>query len=370
MSSIVLGGPAPYNQAVRFLAALLIILALLPVGSGATEVYYRTLSNLNCRPLAMGGAFLAVPCEFEAALYNPAGFVHGQGFGGVLNLGLTLYWLSRGFGEEARFQDVELGGPPGSDFATLALSTLVGAKSLSYSVGGFYAFCNLWEESLADPATFDDPHFFHVKGLWADRSNTLGAGYHFPEGVTLAVSGTYYSREYPVVSDGGVFGGIGDWERRSGYGFTVGATWEFLPRAYVAATYVDLPDNLPGCRANLEGFGDETINVGAAWYPFPDVVFSMDVRNLVNNRAEAFREVRVGLDQRLLPHVTFRAGYAYTGDQEHLWSFGLGVGDGSQGAAGGIETNLAQSSYILNYTFLRNQTSDQIYHLLSFIVTF
>jgi len=68
--------------------------------------------------------------------------------------------------------------------------------------------------------------------------------------------------------------------------------------------------------------------------------------------------------------VTFRAGYAYTGDQEHLWSFGLGVGDGSQGAAGGIETNLAQSSYILNYTFLRNQTSDQIYHLLSFIVTF
>ena len=40
------------------------------------------------------------------------------------------------------------------------------------------------------------------------------------------------------------------------------------------------------------------------------------------------------------------------------------------GAAGGIETNLAQSSYILNYTLVRNQTADEIYHLLSLIVTF
>jgi hypothetical protein len=354
----------------RLFATLLAFVFLLAVTAGATEVYYRTLSNLNCRPLGMGGAFLAVPCEFEAALYNPASFVHGQGFGGALNLGLTLYWLARGFGEEARLQDVELGGAPGSDFATLALTTLVGAKALSYSVGGFYAFCNLWEESFADPETFDDPHFFHVKGLWSNRSNTLGVGYRFREGVCLAASGSYYSREYPVAGESPFAEGGAGLERRSGYGFTVGATWEFVPDAYAAATYVDLPDGLPGCRANLEGLGDESLNVGAAWFPFPDVVFSLDVRNLVNSRSEAFREVRVGLDQRLLPHLTFRAGYAYTGEQEHLWSLGLGVGDGLLGAAGGIETNLAQSNYILNYALVKNQTADEVYHLLSFIVTF
>ncbi len=361
----------PYNHGMRSIPPLLVFLLLITfVVAGAAEVYYRTLSNLNCRPLGMGGAFLAVPCEFEAALYNPASFVHGEGFGGTLNLGLTLYWLTRGFGEEARLEDVELGGAPGSDFATLALSTLIGAKAFSYSVGGFYAFLNLWEESLSDPATFDDPHFFHVRGLWANRSNTLGAGYRFREGVCLAISGSYYSREYPVVREDAFAEGWVEWERKSGYGFIVGASWEFVPEAYVAATYVDLPDELPDCRANLEGLGDETVNVGFAWFPFPDVVLSMDVRNLVNSRAEAFREVRLGLDQRLLTHVTFRAGYAYNAEEEHLWSLGLGLGDGLLGAAGGIETNLAQSSYILNYTLVRNQTADEIYHLMSFIVTF
>ncbi|MCK4594848.1 hypothetical protein KAU45_10130, partial [bacterium] len=175
---------------------------------------------------------------------------------------------------------------------------------------------------------------------------------------TLAASGSYYSREYPVIHDGAFMEGGVERERKSGYGFTVGATWEFAPEAYVAATYVDLPDGLPDCRANLEGLGDETVNLGLARFPFPDVVLSMDVRNLVNSRAEAFREVRLGLEQRLLPHVTFWAGYVYTAEEEHLWSLGLGVGDGLLGAAGGIETNLAQSSYILDYTLVRNLIAD------------
>ncbi|MBD3371814.1 MAG: hypothetical protein GF403_03760 [Candidatus Coatesbacteria bacterium] len=331
--------------------------------------YYRTLAQINTRPLGMGGAFTAVPCEFEAALYNPAAFVHGQGFGGLLDLGLTGYWLARGFDSAAREADVELGGAPDSDYLTLALTTLLGARGLSYTVGGFSAYLNLWEASLADPATYADRHFFHVDGLWANRSNTLGLCYSFAEdGVSLGADVTYYSREVPVEGvaddDGPVY------ERRAGYGFTVGGLWEFTPGARLGATFVELPDGLENARAGLEGFGDETINLGLSWNPYPDVVVALDVRNLVNARAAGFRELHVGLDQRLMPHVTFRGGYALTADEEHLWSLGLGVGDGRLGAAGGIETNLAQPNYILNYSFVKNQTTLDAFHLLSFSVTF
>ncbi|MCD4733968.1 hypothetical protein K8R78_06985 [bacterium] len=351
---------------------VIVLLVLLVGVSPGTEVYYRTLSQLNCRPLGMGGAFLAVPCEFEAALYNPASFTHGEGFGGVLNLGLTSYWLARGLDGTARDIDVSLGGAPESDYLTLALSTLVGTKAASYSVGDFYAFINLWEASVVNPRSFDDDHFYHVKGLWANRSNTLGIGYHFPEGITLGLSTSYYSREYfgEIVDDGDGSETLAEPTRRSGYGFTIGALWELFPGGRAALTYVDLPEGLEDCRSNLEGLGDETINLGLSYFLYPDAVVSMDIRNLVNSNAEGFREIRVGLDQRLMQHVTFRAGYAYTADEEHLWSLGLGVGDGLLGAAGGIETNLAQSSYILNYSMVKNQSADELYHLFSFVVTY
>ncbi|MBD3399984.1 MAG: hypothetical protein GF399_06600 [Candidatus Coatesbacteria bacterium] len=351
----------------RVATTCLLLACLSPAVGG--EIYYRTLAQTNTRPLGMAGAFTAVPCEFEAALYNPATFVHGQGFGGALDLGLTGYWLFRGFDEEARLEDVELGGSPDSDYLSLALSTLVGFKSLSYTAGGFSAFINLWEAALHPPASYADPHFFHVRGLWANRSNTLGVNYRFREaGVALGASASYYTRELPV--EDGIEPGGEELERRSGYGFTFGALWEFQPSFFAGATFVELPEGLGEARAGLEGLGDETINLGLSWRLRPDAIVALDVRNLVNAGSAAFRELRLGVDQRLLNHVTFRGGYAYTAEEEHLWSLGLGIGDGRLGAAGSIPTNLVQSNYVLNYAFVKNQTTLDAYHLMSFIVTF
>ncbi|MEA3408862.1 MAG: hypothetical protein U9Q95_00780, partial [Candidatus Eisenbacteria bacterium] len=273
--------------------ALALVLALpmpaFPVGS---------VSTVSPRPLAMGGAFMAVDDELAAMAWNPAGLMPQQcGSGADFRVHLNILGAPAIVRETGLLTGVE-SEPFASLPAIEKLSVALGAvaKGASVRVGGVAVGILLLEEHL-DPDGLAD-----TRGL-ADASDLLSAYYTtFAFALQLAPSVVIGGSEI-ILSGWDVPG-----ERKNGSGRAYGALLRPNEKVTVGLTYLDLPSDFDHYRLAVEGLASRTMNAGLAYRPLDELLLTFDVRDLSEKHPETSLEPRVGLEWNLWGRGAVRAG--------------------------------------------------------------
>ncbi len=335
--------------------ALAVVLVLpvpaLPVGS---------VSTVSPRPMAMGGAFMAVDDELAAMAWNPAGFVSPRcGSGADFRIHLNL------LGGPAIVRETGLlMGAESEPFASLPaiekLSVALGgiAKGATIRAGGVTVGVLLLEEYL------DPDGLIGSRGL-ADASDLLSAYYTtFAFAFQLAPSVTIGASEIILSGwDGGVPG-----ERKNGTGRVYGALLRPNEKVTVGLTYLDLPGHFDHYRLKIEGLGSRTMNAGLAYRPVEDLLLTFDLRDLSEKHPETSLEPRVGLEWNLWGKGALRAG-AFREDGGETNVLSLGLGSIPVDACPRSGRTPGGDSFVLNYAVLLKQEG-ATRHLLSVLLHF
>ena len=320
-----------------------------PVGS---------VSTVSPRPIAMGGAFMAVDDELAAMAWNPAGFVPptcgaGSGFRLHLNI-LGAPAIVRETGLLTGVESEPFASLPPIEKLSIAVGSVV--KAATFRSGGMAVGALLLEEHL-DPAGLDSS-----TGL-ADASDLLSAYYTtFVFAFRLAPSVTIGASE-TVLSGWDVPG-----KRKNGTGRAYGALLRPNDKVTVGLTYMDIPKDFEHYRLGVEGLGSRTMNAGVAYRPVDELLLTFDLRDLSEKHPETSLEPRLGLEWDLWGQGAIRAG-AYREDSGETNVLTLGMGSIPVSACPRGGPAPGGESYVLNYTVLLRQEGAPR-HLLSVLMHF
>ena len=333
--------------------ALAVVLVLpvpaLPVGS---------VSTVSPRPMAMGGAFMAVDDGLAAMAWNPAGFVPPRcGSGADFRIHLNLLGAPAIVRETGLLTGVEsepFASLPAIEKLSVALGSI--AKGATVRVGGATVGVLLLEEHL------DPDGLIGSRGL-ADASDLLSAYYTtFAFAFQLAPSVTIGASEI-ILSGWDVPG-----ERKNGTGRVYGALLRPNEKVTVGLTYLDLPGDFDHYRLKIEGLGSRTMNAGLAYRPVEGLLLTFDLRDLSEKHPETSLEPRVGLEWNLWGKGALRAG-AYREDGGETNVLSLGMGSIPATACSRSGRTPGGDSFVLNYAVLLKQEG-ATRHLLSVLLHF
>jgi len=341
------GARRPLLPAVALMLAL--PTAALSVGS---------VSTVSPRPMAMGGAFMAVDDELAAMAWNPAGFVPSNcGSDSRFRVHINALGALPIINETGL-----LTGEESEPFASLPaferLSIVLGsvAKAATVRVGGLAVGALLLEEHL-------DPEGLAAPGGLADASDLLSAYYTtFAVAFRMAPSVTIGASEI-VLSGWDVPG-----ERKNGEGRTYGVLLRPNDKVTVGLTYLDLSSDFEHYRLGVEGLASRTMNAGLAYRPSEELLLTFDLRDLSEKHEETSLEPRVGVEWMLWGRGAFRAG-AYREDAGATNVLTMGIGSIPVSACPRSARTPGGDSFVLNYAVLLKQGGSPR-HLLSVLMHF
>jgi len=343
-----MAGRAP---ALTLALALVLVLPVpaLPVGS---------VSTVSPRPMAMGGAFMAVDDELAAMAWNPAGFMPPQcGSGADFRIHLNILGapaIARETGLLAGEESEPFASLPAIEKLSVALGAI--AKGVTFRTGGVAVGVLLLEEHL-DPDGLAD-----AQGL-ADASDLLSAYYTtFAFAFQLAPSVVIGGSE--IIFSGWDVSG----KRKNGTGRAYGALLRPNGKVTVGLTYLDLPGDFDHYRLAVEGLGARTMNAGLAYRPLDELLLTFDLRDLSEKHAETSLEPRVGLEWNLWGKGAVRAG-AFREDGGETNVLSLGIGSIPMVACPRSGRTPGGDSFVLNYTILLKERGAPR-HLLSVLLHF
>ena len=347
--SCTVGRVPPLTLALALTLALVLPVPAFPVGS---------VSTVSPRPMAMGGAFMAVDDELAAMAWNPAGFMPPHcGSGADFRVHVNI------LGAPAIVHETGLlTGGESEPFASLPaiekLSVALGAvaKGVTVRRGGVAVGVLLLEEHL-DPEGLAD-----AKGL-ADASDLLSAYY-----TTFA----FAFQPAPSVVIGGSEIILSGWdvpgERKNGSGRAYGALLRPNEKVTVGLTYLDLPGDFDHYRLAVEGLGSRTMNAGLAYRPLDELLLTFDLRDLSEKHPETSLEPRIGLEWDLWGKGAVRAG-AFREDSGETNVLSLGTGLIPAAACPRSGRTSGGDSFVLNYAILLKEDASPR-HLLSVLLHF
>ncbi|KPL16315.1 MAG: hypothetical protein AMJ92_12955 [candidate division Zixibacteria bacterium SM23_81] len=319
---------------------LILLLFTTSMASGTPRTHiYRTISTVNPRPMAMGGAFVSVNDDLASLLWNPAAFslyeteVTNQlsaHFNPIIPL-VLLYEDHRNV----------------ADFLT-ALGASV--KAITFSHRWAEMGLLLWEEPFYNPTASGHGRFFNADRTLKHTMHTLGLRARLATTVSLGCSGNLYrirNERGKVVLAGAL---------------NYGALLKPARGLVVGLAYFDFPSPLADLRWELEGLRDESINGSISFHPDDRTIVAMDVRDVSGGERINWNRLRFGFERTFWERIALRFGYFQVSRQEHkVYSFGLGLMGRGLGA---IPYN--HKSYLANYALLveENEGQQRLWHLL------
>lgn len=320
-----------YRSGIVFFAVMMLPNVL----PGQAKTFY-ILNNVKARPLAMGGAFMAIQDDIAAAQYNPAAF--------------SLYKLSK----RKRFtvflnpvspvlggiesDEIFSGDGTPLDDGLLALSLLVKAVTLDMNSLEFGMI--LGEESLNLPAALQSEDLIRTEGYRQNHMHSFVGKVSFADKVFLGGGATVYSESKPSDLQA----------RKSAWGISYGILLKPERGLNIGVSFFNLPDSLnQEIRLPLERIVDESVNIGVS-YNLGGTTVSMDVRNLGEEQNVAVREFHFGIEQVLMSQIALRAGFYTREGGTEVFSAGLGLFDGN--ALVRFENRFAHRNFWLNYAFV------------------
>lgn len=264
--------------------------------------YYMTMSTIKSRPLALGGAFVAMQNEWAALYYNPAGYHVSRTdpdkrFAVALNpLGLIFSFTERGTYSRG---SVPVG------WIINALGVRRGMVSVGILTG---------EESLANSERLRRSRFFDGADYQNNRNGAIGLAIEFAPRVRFGVAGDLFVRE----------GGL----PKLKFGYRYGLIVKPRSNLDVGLCYVDFAEENAEDRMTLERLADGTLNIGVAYAPHPRLKLFTDIRNVSGEVKTALLEPHFGLEVQAISCFAFQLGYYRArGGGERSMSFGAGCRD-------------------------------------------
>jgi hypothetical protein len=336
------------------ICALLAVVAVSPTASRAAG----SVSTVSPRPMAMGGAFLAVDDGVASMAWNPAGLRVPLCAGGAR---VRVHANALGAASIARETGL-LTGIETDPYARLAgierFFIAVGSvsKAVIFRRGSLCVGALLLEEEL-DPGVLA-----RSRGL-ADAGDLLD-GYYSSLAVSFSLA--------PTVSIGAcrtVYAGrdaAGD--RVFGTGRAYGALLRPNDRVTVGLTYFDVSPGFERFRQDLEGLGPRTMNAGIAYRPAPPVLVTFDLRDLSEKQQSTALEPRAGLEWDIAGQVSVRAG-VFREHDEGPGVLTLGVGAIPMLGCRGAEPPPSGDAHVLDYAILLS-SGGAPRHLLSALLRF
>jgi hypothetical protein len=336
------------------ICALLAAVAVSPAASLAAG----SVSTVSPRPMAMGGAFLAVEDGVASMSWNPAGLrVPLCGVGTRLRVhanALGAASIARETGLLTGVETEPYASLSGIERSFVALGSV--AKAVTYRRGSLCLGALLLEERL-DPAALA-----RSRGL-ADAGDLLD-GYYSSLAVSFSLA--------PTVSIGAsntVYAGFDAAGKRVfGAGRAYGALLRPNRLVTVGLTYFDVSPGFEHVRLDLEGLGPRTMNAGVAYRPVPPVLLTVDLRDLSEKRQDTALEPRFGLEWDIAGQVTVRAG-AFREQDNGPGVLTLGVGAIPMVGCRGAEPPVPCDAHVLDYAILLSSGGAPT-HLLSVLLRF
>lgn len=336
------------------LVGVILILIITPGIIFSQSDFYFTLNNVKARPLAMGGAYIAMDDDLAAIAYNPAAyFMMERKDAKKINLFINPF---SPFVGGIKHEEVFQGSGSKIDDFLLSLGLLL--KSVSISINAFQIGVLLGEQSLNLPGEFSNETFFGVAGFRQNHSHSIIGRLRLADKVSIGGVATFlFASELnnPM-------------KRHSELGFSYGVLLKPEKGLHIGVSFFNLPDTLKQFRMPFERIVDESVNLGISYRLFTATQFSLDVRNLGEEAEDAVREFHFGVEQILFSHLALRAGYFQKDKGEHVFSWGFGLLDGMR--LFNQDPDLNYPNYYISYAFVYEKSSpvSNRWHFLTFSI--
>jgi hypothetical protein len=324
-----------------FWGALILTLFTISLASGTSRTRaYRTISTVNPRPMAMGGAFISVKDDLAALIWNPAAFtlyeteVTGR-FTAHFNPIIPLVLLHKDHRNVGDF------------LAALGASL----KAVTFSHRWAEMGLLLWEEPFYNPAAPINGRFFNADHTLKHTMHTLGLRVRLSPTVSLGTS----AHLYRIRNEQGetVLAGAANY----------GVVLKPARGLWVGLAYFDFPSPLADLRWEMEGLRDESVNGSISFHPDHRTIVVMDLRDASGEERIGWNRIRFGFERTFWERLALRLGYCQAGRQEHnVYSFGLGLTRPGRGTA-----PYDHCHYLVNYALLaeNGEEEQRLWHLLS-----
>jgi hypothetical protein len=292
------GIPVPGRMVLRSCVCLLAVIAAPFSPAVADDWRASVLNTFKTRPLAMGGAFTSIEDDLSALDFNPAAFRLEEGpedsrMHAFLNPAGPVLLL-------ANANRIDSWIP--------ALSCVV--QGLGWACGRLHAGVAFAGELPATRMRKNPPGVFNAEGFGSDPNTDFGFSFQLAPKVSLGAAGEMFVRE-------------GHW-RNARFGYRYGLVMHPRSDLSVGMCYFDFPKGSAGDRVVLERLDDATLNIGAAYTPFPWMRLSGDVRNVSDGGKEVVREPHVGFEILPFRHLAVESGYfRVRGDGGETFSVGI-----------------------------------------------
>jgi hypothetical protein len=322
---------------------LVILLACSQTLASTRAQAYRTISTISPRPMAMGGAFVAVRDGLAALQWNPAAF--------------TLYQSEVSHRVCVHINPVVpvlLLRKDHRDIADFLAAMGASFRGVTYSHRWGEVGLLLWEEPFYNPAASVNGRFFDPSHLLEHTTHTFGLRVRLARTVSLGSAGTLYK--------------IRDEQGKSTLagGINYGVLLQPARELQIGLAYFDFPSGLGDLREYMEGLADESVNGGFSLHPDDDTILAMDIRDVSGAEKIGWNRVRFGFERTFWERLALRLGYFQTGQREHeVYSFGIGLFCPGKGR--NSKTPPVQQGYLANYALLVEQghANQQLWHLFS-----
>ena len=323
----------------------------------ASESFFAADGTVRGRALAMGSASASLEDDFSAGLYNPAAFrLNAARNERAFRLFFNPAGSAAAFHDFSRYdRDFAVDRKLTETEALLAASMLL--KGMVFTTPAFdFGIC-LNEDILnADSIFIESGHFFSIERNTKGAFHSSFLNLKIAPSISIGITGTLYD----------------SWKNgryETGTGYTFGVLLNPNPKMKIGFVYNEIPNDFSEGRYPLESIAGGTATGGISYYPDPQTVISVDVRNLNKETKGAAREIHSGVERVFGERVALRAGYFRKKSTDYdVYSAGIGI----LPAWGRIIKYVNTSrSDILTYTFiLEESSSTRQWHMLSLLLRY
>lgn len=295
------------------LAALLFLFIFVAPARSQERHLYLTTSTLIARPLAMGGAYVAMEDALAAGLYNPANaggyrldrHARVQFFLNPLTPALAFSQPSSFFNKEEKSFAQTLAS---LGLLLKGMTLRAGPFDLSAIIAEQATSMALLPESRWETASYLDNQYsvLALRMRLADRVNIGGS------------LGWYYYKAANAQER--------MWKVLASYGITLAPSRNVL----MGVSYLTVPMHESTTqRDHPERIVDSSVNLGLSYRPHGSTTLSFDLRNVVEDGGSAVRrEPHLGVEYGVLSLFAVRVGAFYKIEEEQAAiSAGLGLFD-------------------------------------------
>ncbi len=301
--------PLP-GEGLLFKKLIIIFLTLVCTNEIAaqTKDYYFTVNYAKARPLALGGAFMAVEGGLATMFFNPATFRLSSN-----RQGIRITSFFNPFASASLYSYYKRDSKKGiSNLEWWNIVKLFPRAMVVSSVNWELAIL-VHEELETRRDIHKNQRFFEADSLFNYSLHSTLLKIRLANQVFIGGTLNYFNSPQSL-------------SFKEHVGFSYGIYLLPSTKLGVGVVFTDVPNDFKSVFLNYNRIEDGSVNVGIRYKQNPNNNISIDVRNISEEDKPTTREWHFGVEQSFWDHLELRSGYFRTVDDKiNHFSFGVGL---------------------------------------------